>query len=300
MLYIAFDPIYEHSLPEGHRFPMLKYRLLPEQLVYEGTVTEGHFFRPPLPEDPVFELAHDVGYLLRMNRLELTTSEMRKIGFPLSETLIKREKIIANGTWLCAQKALSFGISMNIAGGTHHAFRDRGEGFCILNDMAVAATQLLESKLASKILILDLDVHQGNGTASIFEQDNRVFTFSMHGANNYPGQKEKSDWDVALPDGTDDRSYLAQLDEVLPRLLERADPDFIFYQSGVDVLASDKLGKLALSLQGCRHRDKKVLQLCKNHKIPVAVSMGGGYSERVATIVEAHANTFRLAQEIFF
>lgn len=300
MLYIAFDPIYEHSLPEGHRFPMLKYRLLPEQLVYEGTLSEEHFFRPPLPQDTLFELAHDADYLQRMNRLELSYVEMRKIGFPLSETLIRREKVIANGTWLCAQKALSFGISMNIAGGTHHAFRDRGEGFCILNDMAVAATELLAEKLASRILILDLDVHQGNGTASIFQKEERVFTFSMHGANNYPSQKEKSDWDIALPDGTDDKAYLAQLDEVLPKLLERTNPDFIFYQSGVDVLATDKLGKLALTLQGCKERDRKVLQFCKNNKVPVAVSMGGGYSERVATLVEAHANTFRLAQDIFF
>jgi len=300
MLYIAFDPLYELSLPDGHRFPMLKYRLIPEQLVYEGTVTEAHFFRPTMPEDSLFETVHAQEYLRRMNQLALSPQEMRKIGFPLSEALIAREKVIMNGTWLCAKYALVHGVSMNVAGGTHHAFRNRGEGFCLLNDIAVAAGQLLKLKLAKKILVIDLDVHQGNGTAEIFRNENRVFTFSVHGQNNYPAQKEKSDWDIPLPNGVDDRTYLELLDRTLPELFEKTNPDFVFYQSGVDVLATDRLGKFSLTLQGCRERDKKVLLLCKYNKIPIVASMGGGYSERIATIVEAHANTFRLAQEIFF
>jgi acetoin utilization deacetylase AcuC-like enzyme len=300
MLKIAFDPIYEHPLPEGHRFPMLKYRLLPEQLIHQGTVTEAHFFRPGVPDDSLFTLAHDMGYLNRMNSLQLTSQEMRKIGFPLSQGLIDREKVIANGTWLCAEYALEYGIAMNIAGGTHHAFWDRGEGFCMLNDMAVAATQLIDRGKASHVLVIDLDVHQGNGTAQIFKDEGRVFTFSMHGAHNYPAQKEKSDWDISLPNGTEDLEYLTLLKGALSKLMQEVKPDFIFYQAGVDVLASDKLGKLSLTLDGCQQRDKLVLETSKKHQVPLVVCMGGGYSERVATIIEAHAATFRLAQEVFF
>lgn len=300
MLKIAFASLYEHALPEGHRFPMLKYKLLPEQLVYEGIVHESAFFEPVLPADQLITLAHTPDYLHRLKSLDLTPMEIRKTGFPLTESLVHRELVIMNGTWMCATFALQYGIAMNIAGGTHHAFSDRGEGFCLLNDMAIAATNLLSQQLAHKILIVDLDVHQGNGTAEIFQNEPRVFTFSMHGANNYPSHKERSDLDIGLPDGTTDLFYLKTLQETLPRLLEEVMPDFVFYQSGVDVLATDKLGKLALTIQGCKERDRIVLELCKQHKLPVVVSMGGGYSERIAHIVDAHANTYRLAQEIFF
>ena len=202
---------------------------------------------------------------------------------------------------------------MNIAGGTHHAYSSHGEGFCLLNDQAIAAKYLLKKyktkgQIASqarnwvvkKILIVDLDVHQGNGTAKIFENNENVFTFSMHGAGNYPFKKETSDLDIALPDGTDDVFYLEKLQETLPQLIEQEKPDFIFYLSGVDVLKTDKLGRLGLSIEGCKQRDEFVLQLCKNHQIPVQVSMGGGYSPEIRTIVEAHANTFRVAQDLYF
>jgi acetoin utilization deacetylase AcuC-like enzyme len=189
---------------------------------------------------------------------------------------------------------------MNIAGGTHHAFTDRGEGFCLLNDIAIAANYLLYHKLAKKILVVDLDVHQGNGTAQIFSNKPEVFTFSMHGAGNYPLHKEKSDLDIALPDHTDDATYLQLLSKQLPRLIDEVQPEFIFFLSGVDVLATDKLGRLSMSIAGCKERDRLVLSLCKDNNIPVAVSMGGGYSQRIADIVEAHANTYRVAQEIFF
>jgi acetoin utilization deacetylase AcuC-like enzyme len=225
---------------------------------------------------------------------------MRPVGFPLTKQLIEREITIAQGTIECAKFALQQGVAMNIAGGTHHAFTDRGEGFCLLNDLAIASNYLLEKQLAKKILIVDLDVHQGNGTAEVCRENTQVFTFSMHGEKNYPRIKEKSDLDCGLPDEADDAMYLGILRETLPALIDSVEPDFIFYQSGVDVLATDKLGRLSLSREGCKERDRIVLQTCKTNKIPVAISMGGGYSPRLVDIVEAHANTFRLAQDIFF
>jgi acetoin utilization deacetylase AcuC-like enzyme len=188
---------------------------------------------------------------------------------------------------------------MNVAGGTHHAFKDRGEGFCLLNDFAVAANYLLHHKLAGKILVIDLDVHQGNGTASIFKDDPRVFTFSMHGKNNYPFHKEKSDLDIELPDGITDTEYLDLLDNSLRKILQQFDPSFVFYLSGVDVLETDKFGKLKLSLEGCKQRDAFVFNFLKQRNIPCVVAMGGGYSPQIKTIIEAHCNTFRLAKDIY-
>lgn len=300
MLKIAWAENYAHPLPANHRFPMLKYALLPEQLLYEGTVTLENFFCPGPLADHYVLLAHEGGYLQKLKSLALSRQEERKTGFPLSNALIKRELTILNGSVQAALFALQYGIAMNVAGGTHHAFTNKGEGFCLLNDIAVAARYLLAYELVKKVLVIDLDVHQGNGTAQIFSRDSRVFTFSMHGANNYPLHKEKSDLDVALPDKISDQAYLAMLDQYLPKLIESQQPDFVFYQAGVDVLETDKLGRLSLSLSGCRSRDEKVLALCKQHRVPVMCSMGGGYSPKIAHIVEAHANTFRLAQQIFF
>ena len=300
MLKIAWNPAYAHPLPPNHRFPMGKYELLPEQLLYEGTVTDANFFSPgPLPEETLLT-THDPTYWHRLRHLQLTPAEVRKTGFPLSASLVDREVIIMNGTLHAALFALEHGVAMNVAGGTHHAFTDRGEGFCLLNDIAIAANYLLRHRLRRQILVVDLDVHQGNGTAQIFRHEPRVFTFSMHGGNNYPLHKEESDLDVPLPDGIPDREYLKKLRELLPDLLDRVEPDFVFFQSGVDVLETDKLGKLGLTLAGCKERDRLVLEACRRHRIPVAASMGGGYSERISDIVEAHANTFRLAQELFF
>ena len=301
MLKIAYDPIYKHPLPEGHRFPMIKYELLPEQLLYEGTATSDNFFRPPTAPDEHILSAHTADYWHKLQALGLSRQEERRTGFPLSATLVEREITILEGTIRCAQYALQYGVAMNIAGGTHHAFTDRGEGFCLLNDIACAAYWLLANEPSvQQVLVVDLDVHQGNGTAEIFRNEPRVFTFSMHGAKNYPMHKEQSDLDVPLPNGTDDAEYLRQLTHHLPRLLDALEPDFIFFQSGVDVLATDKLGKLALTKEGCRQRDQIVLQACHKHRIPIVASMGGGYSTRVADIVEAHANTYRLAQELYF
>lgn len=300
MLKIAWSEIFAHALPEGHRFPMVKYDLLPEQLLYEGTISSDNLFKPkPLQEQAILE-THDATYWHRLRNLQLTPSEIRRTGFPHSHELIDREVLIMGGTLQASLFALEYGIGMNIAGGTHHAFTDKGEGFCLLNDIAIAANYLLNHKGISKILVVDLDVHQGNGTAQIFQQEPRVFTFSMHGGNNYPHRKEHSDLDVPLKDGTDDKTYLKLLSDILPRLFDEQEPGFVFFQSGVDVLATDKLGKLGMSIAGCKERDRIVLELCKKHKVPVAASMGGGYSKQIAHIVEAHANTFRLAQHIFF
>lgn len=300
MLKIAFHPIYKHELPEGHRFPMDKYDLLPQQLIYEGTCTEENFFEPEIPNNKHFFTVHDPEYFFNLLNITLSQKEARKIGFPLSEVLVAREMIIADGTIKASKFALKNGIAMNIAGGTHHAFSSHGEAFCMLNDQAIGARYLQQKGLAKKILIIDLDVHQGNGTAEIFKKDASVFTFSMHGKSNYPFIKETSDLDIALKNETKDNEYLSTLKNTLPKLINQEKPDFIYYLCGVDVLETDKLGKLSLSVKGCKERDQFVLQTCRDFNIPVMCSMGGGYSPDIKVIVDAHANTFRLAQEIYF
>ena len=299
MLKIAHSAIYAHPLPEGHRFPMLKYELIPGQLMYEGSITENHLFVPEKCAVADILLTHEVGYFQRLMEQKLSASEQRVIGFPQSEQLTNRELIITQGTIDCALFALEHGCAMNVAGGTHHAFADRGEGFCLLNDMAVAANYLLHRDLAKKILIIDLDVHQGNGTAKLMENVDQVFTFSVHGKNNYPFRKEKSDLDIGLEDGATGAEYLGMLASVLPDLMERVQPDFVFYLAGVDVLATDKLGKFKLSIEECKQRDKFVLDLVHKHQIPVTIALGGGYSPDIKDIVEAHCNTFRLALDLF-
>ncbi|MFM8744884.1 MAG: histone deacetylase [Cytophagales bacterium] len=300
MLKIAWAPTYVLPLPPNHRFPMSKYEILPQQLLYEGTIQLGNLFEPkPLAEGTIIK-THTRDYWQRLKNLQLTPKEVRRTGFPLTSELVNREIAIAQGTVDCALFALEFGVAMNIAGGTHHAFTNRGEGFCLLNDIAIAAHYLLDQQKAKKILVVDLDVHQGNGTAEIFRGDDRVFTFSMHGANNYPLHKEVSDLDIGLPDHTIDSFYLKTLESNLNNLLESVQPDFIFFQSGVDILDTDKLGKLSVSREGCKQRDKIVLTAAKQNKIPLVASMGGGYSPNFRDIIEAHANTYRLAQELFF
>jgi len=300
MLKIAYHPIYKHPLPEGHRFPMEKYDLLPQQLLYEGTCKPENFFEPQIPNNKHFFTVHEPEYFFDLLNITLNQKAARKIGFPLSEVLVEREMIIADGTMKASEFALKNGISMNIAGGTHHAFSNQGEAFCMLNDQAIGAKYLQKNGLANKILIVDLDVHQGNGTAEIFRNDTSVFTFSMHGKGNYPFEKETSDLDIALENDTKDDEYLSILKATLPKLINQEKPDFIYYLCGVDVVETDKLGKLSLSIEGCRERDRFVLQTCFDLKIPVMCSMGGGYSKDVNIIVNAHANTFRLAQEIYF
>jgi len=298
-LHIAWHPVYVHPLPENHRFPMLKYELIPEQLIYEGLITTKNLFAPAPCNEETLLLTHTPEYLYKLTHQTLTAREQRQTGFPQSPTLTQRELVITQGSIDCCHYAMENGIALNVAGGTHHAFADRGEGFCLLNDFAVSANYLLQQKQAKQILIIDLDVHQGNGTADIFKNKREVFTFSMHGKNNYPFRKEKSDLDIELMDGMEDGAYLSLLEQHLEKLIRSVQPDFVFYLSGVDILATDKFGKLKISMSGCARRDEYVLSMLKSYKIPCTVAMGGGYSPQIKTIVEAHCNTFRLAKKIY-
>ena len=299
-MYIAFDSIYIHPLPLEHRFPMLKYELIPEQLIYEGLITKENLFSPEILSEDVVLLSHEKAYWERLRDLKLSPAEIRRSGFPLSATLLERELRIAQGTINGCLEALNSGIAFNIAGGTHHAGSNWAEGFCLLNDQSIAANYLLNRGLSKKILIIDLDVHQGNGTAEIFRHEERVFTFSMHAEKNFPFRKEQSDLDIGLDDGISDKEYLDILKYNLGNIILNHQPDFVFYLSGVDVLSTDKLGKLNLSLNGCKERDEIVLKTCKLMSLPVQVSMGGGYSPKVSDIVEAHCNTYRIAHNLYF
>jgi acetoin utilization deacetylase AcuC-like enzyme len=298
-LKIAFDPIYAHPLPEGHRFPMLKYELIPGQLLYEGSITNSNLFAPLPCAEEIILWTHDKEYVAKLQQQKLSEREQRHIGFPQSPELTKREFIITQGTIDCCHYALENGVALNVAGGTHHAFYDRGEGFCMLNDMAVASNYLLRKNIATQILIIDLDVHQGNGTAKLFENESRVFTFSMHGQHNYPFHKEKSDLDIPLEDGTADNEYLSLLQSNLFKLIDEVQPGFAFFLSGVDILETDKFGKLKVTINGCKQRDEIVFTALQKRQIPCVVAMGGGYSADVKIIVEAHCNTFRIAKDVY-
>lgn len=293
MSFIAWHPLFKHPLPEGHRFPMMKYDLLHEQLLYEGVVDETDFFTPEILDIQLLKNVHQESYYHRLLNLELSPAEIRRIGFPLTDQLVERELHIAQGTLQAAESALKCGIGFNIAGGTHHAGSNFGEGFCLLNDQAIAAHYLWDKLKINKILIIDLDVHQGNGTAEIFQCNKNIFTFSMHGQNNFPFKKEISDLDIGLPDNTTGDDYLRILNENLDHLFQTEKADFVFYQSGVDVLQTDKMGKLKLTFDECRERDRAVFKACKKANIPVQVSMGGGYSKRISDIVNAHCQTFK-------
>jgi acetoin utilization deacetylase AcuC-like enzyme len=295
---IAFHPIYVHPLPENHRFPMDKYDLLPKQLLHEGTVTESDFFEPNLLSEEHILAVHDENYWRNLYELNISQREQRVSGFIHSKALIERERCIMEGTLRAAEFALTKKIGFNIAGGTHHAFADRGEGFCLLNDQVIASKYLLKTHGIQKILIIDLDVHQGNGTAALLQGNENVFTFSMHGRNNYPLQKEQSDLDVELEDGIQDKEYLFHLAKSLDDILNRFQPNFVFYQCGVDILATDKLGKLAISMNGCKERDRIVFDCVRQLGVPVVCTMGGGYSPQIKDIVEAHAQTFRVGMDL--
>lgn len=298
MLRIAHHPAYIHPLREGHRFPMVKYELIPLQLLHEGVVYQENFFQPELVGEADIQLAHDKEYVRKLMDLSLDAKMVRRIGFPLSRSLVERERYILDGTIKASLFALEYAVAFNTAGGTHHAGRDFGEGFCLFNDQAVAAAYLLQHQLANNILMIDLDVHQGNGTAHIFEESTQVFTFSMHGDKNFPFIKKRSDLDISLPDGMDDEAYLTLLEEHLEKLFATIVPDFVFYQAGVDILATDKLGKLKLTAGGCLRRDEMVFKKCKQYDVPVQISMGGGYSTHIKDIVNAHVNTYKAAARI--
>ena len=296
---VAFSPVYKYELPEGHRFPMIKYELLPQQLLLEGVIEQKDLFTPGYLTKESFLLTHTLEYWNKLSSLDLSRREIRDIGFPVRKELIDRGRYIARGTIECALYALEDHIALNIAGGTHHAYADRGEGFCIYNDFAIAARYLLHHMYVNKILVIDLDVHQGNGTAQIFKNQEQVFTCSVHGEKNYPLRKEKSDLDIGLKDKVQDDEYLEVIRSLIPRLIDLVKPDIIFYLAGVDILESDKLGRLSCTIQGCKKRDLIVFQEARKAGIPIAVSMGGGYSTKISTIINAHANTYKAAKEIY-
>jgi acetoin utilization deacetylase AcuC-like enzyme len=299
MIRLCYSERHPIPLPDGHRFPIEKYKLVREQLEYEGAIKPEQLFAPTFIDDTVICLTHSVAWWARAKAHALDDREYRRIGFPKCEELVTRSISSASGTVQCAINALQDGAGMNLAGGTHHAFFDKGEGFCLLNDMAIAANYLLHLGLVNRVLIVDLDVHQGNGTASLFRDEPRVFTFSMHCRDNYPHHKEESDLDVELPAYTEDGPYLAALKAHIPRLMEDFKPDIVFYQAGVDVLAGDLLGKLSLSREGCRSRDQWVISQARRLGLPLVLVMGGGYAHRYTSIVNAHCETYKLVLEYY-
>lgn len=286
-------------LPKGHRFPIDKYGLVREQLLREGIVLENQLFDPGLCPEEHIERVHTQAYWEQAKRLQLPPKDVRALGLPLVAETVLRAQNSVHCTLVSAGHALQRGIGVHLGGGTHHAFADRPEGFCLLNDLAVAAAWVLHQYPGMRILILDLDVHQGNGTARIFEQEPRVFTFSMHGRDNYPLRKEQSDRDAALPSGLGDEEYLMLLKKEMLEVLDHYMPDLIFYQAGVDVLAGDRLGKLTLTKRGCMARDNFVLQQCRQRGLPVVVTLGGGYNASLPVLIEAHCNTIRSVFSIY-
>jgi len=298
MIKVAWHPDYIAPLPDKHRFPMEKYDLIPSQLIHHGIIESKQLFQPDIISEMDILNVHDEKYLRDLETGSLNPKAVRKLGLPLTPLMVEREKRIMQGTLDNAISALDTKVSFNIAGGTHHSYRDSGEGFCLLNDIAIAAQYLLNEK-GLRSLVVDLDVHQGNGTAKIFENESNVFTFSMHGEKNYPLKKDSSDLDIGLPDHINDKEYLSILDRKLNEVLDQFQPDFIFYQSGVDPLESDKLGRLSLTKKGLLERDQFVFKKCDLNNIPVAVSMGGGYSPDISDIVDAHCQTFEAAMNLF-
>ena len=286
---------YEIPLLEGHRFPIQKYRMLRELLAVDGLF---RFEAAPLAEREVIELAHDREYVEAFLNGTLSAQAIRRIGFPWSEGLVKRTLASVGGTLAATKEALVNSWGGNLAGGTHHAFRGKGSGFCVFNDIAVAIQWLRTTGQAKRIAVVDLDVHQGDGTAQIFQDEADVLTLSLHCEVNFPFRKQQSKIDVALPEGMSDEEYLRILDEVLPRVFEFR-PEVVFYQSGVDVLASDTLGKLQLSPDGVRQRDERVISEAKQAGVPLVVTIGGGYSKPIELTAQAHATTYLMAGRIF-
>lgn len=299
MIKIFHSDRFVPELPEGHKFPIQKYQLIREQLLYEGSVQADQLVESHEISEEDILLVHEADYWNRMKTLSLSPREVRRMGFPQSHQLVERSRRSCQGTLSAALWAKDHGLGMNIAGGTHHAYPDHGEGFCLLNDIAISIRHLQRHTYIQRILIIDLDVHQGNGNAHIFQDDVDVFTFSMHGKDNYPLRKEQSDLDINLPTGTSDSAYLDILTNSLQDVLASFQPAFIFFQAGVDVLETDKLGKLSLTLEGLKRRDLLVLHLCKRQAIPLCVCIGGGYSARLADTVAGHSQTFRLAMDIY-
>lgn len=297
-MHVFYTPRYYAEIGAGHVFPIRKFELVRDKLLAEGTLRTNEIFEPEPASVEDIRLVHTEDYVTRLCNGSLTSKEIRRLGLPWSESLVRRSFYAVGGTLAAAQVALAEGYSSNLAGGTHHSFPDRGEGFCVLNDVAIAIRAMQARKLIRRAAIVDCDVHQGNGTATIFSADADTFTFSMHGANNYPLFKAHSSLDVELPDGTSDDEYLRSLAHRLPGVFAH-DADIVFYLAGADPYAKDKLGRLALSIEGLRARDEFVLRECYEREVPVVTVMSGGYGKDINDTIEIHCNTIRLVKEVF-
>ncbi len=296
---LFYTDVFVLPLPPGHRFPMEKYALLREMLLASGDFDSADFFLPPPASDEALRRAHDTAYIARVTHGQLTVAEQKAIGFPWTAAMVERSRRSAGATLAACRAALRDGVAANLAGGTHHAFHDRGEGFCVFNDAAVAARAMQAEGRVQRVLIIDCDVHQGNGTAAILRGDDSVFTFSIHGARNYPFDKEVSDLDIELPDGCGDMAYLQQLDSALETIFDLARPELVIYLAGADPYADDRLGRLKLSFAGLAERDRRVFEACRLRQVPVAIAMAGGYARKIDDTVRIHATTLRLARALF-
>ncbi len=291
----SYHPDYAIPLSPEHPFPISKYPLLRDLLIGEGTVVAADLVEPPPAPLEGLALVHTREYLEKIASGDLSPAEVRRLGLPWSPALWRRSRLAAGGTIQAARFALADGLGANLAGGTHHAFADHGEGFCLVNDVAVAIRQLRVEGAIRRAVVVDLDVHQGNGTAKLFENDPAVFTFSVHGEKNYPTQKMRSRLDVALADGTGDEEYLAVLDRQLPEVLDAANADLAFYVAGVDVAEGDRYGRLRLSERGIYERDRRVIQASRQRDLPLTIVLAGGYAPTRARTAELHAHVFRAA-----
>ena len=295
---VFYTPRYYADIGDNHVFPIRKFELVRNQLLAEGTLKPEELVEPlPAPIEDVL-LVHTGDYVSRLCSGDLTAKEIRRLGLPWSESLVRRSFYAAGGTLAATKVALAEGCSSNLAGGTHHSFPDHGEGFCVLNDVAIAVRAMRARNFIRRAAIVDCDVHQGNGTATVFAGDQDTFTFSIHGANNYPLFKAQSTLDVELPDGTSDDEYLQTLAHHLPAVLG-IEPDIVFYLAGADPYACDKLGRLALSIDGLRERDNRVLRECYEREIPIVTVMSGGYGKDINDTIEIHCNTIRMVKEVF-
>ncbi len=295
---LFYTDVFVLPLPAGHRFPMEKYARLRQALLASGEFRESDFHLPPAVSDEELARAHDLDYIHRVSHGRLDDKAQKAIGFPWSAGMVERSRRSAGATLSACRAALEDGVAANLAGGTHHAFRDHGEGFCVFNDAAVAARAMQAEGLAGRILIVDCDVHQGNGTASILAGDDSIFTFSIHGARNYPFDKEQSDLDIELPDGCSDAAYLLRLEEGLHTAFDIAHPDLFIYLAGADPYHDDRLGRLGLSFAGLAERDRMVYAQCNARHVPVAIAMAGGYARNIDDTVRIHCTTLLLAQAL--
>ncbi len=296
---IFYSPYYYADIGEGHVFPIRKFELVREKLLADGTLQADEIVEPERVAVEDLLLVHTKDYIARLQSGELTAKELRKLGLPWSQSLVRRSFHAISGTINAARQSLESGIASNLAGGTHHAYPDRGEGFCVLNDVAVAIRVLQRDGLAKRFLIVDCDVHQGDGTAFIFQNSPEVFTFSMHGAKNYPLFKQTSSLDIELPDKTADAEFLETLEHALQRVIVH-DPDMIFYLAGADPYEKDKLGRLGLTIDGLCRRDEMVLQFARDAGVPIVTTMSGGYAADIDDTVEIHCNTIRAVKSVFY